>query len=167
MFLDSLSPFPGLELHLTGGMTGDDEKFVHEIKKKLRSEGVLDDVVFLPEFDRKNRIQFFKKLNVLTVPIPQGEAFGTFQIEALAAGVPIVQPNMGAFPEFIQDAGGGVLYEPNDAKHLAEAIGKLLSNPEQMKQLAHQGREAVLKDYCLDCMAKNMANVYKRILSSF
>jgi len=157
--------YPDLKLHLTGGMTGDDKKYIAKMKRKLKKHGFLKDVEILSEFDREHRIEFFKLLSVLTVPVPEGEAFGTFQVEALAAGVPIAQPNKGAFPEFIHHVGGGLIYEPNDATHLAEAIEKLLSDPERTKAIARKGREKVLKDYCLDCMARNMAEVYQRVLS--
>ena len=153
-----------LKLHLTGGMTGDDKRFIRAIKKKLHSEGFSDDVNIFRHFNRQDRIDFFRTLSVLTVPIPEGEAFGTFQIEALAAGVPVVQPNIGAFPEFIQRAGGGILYEPNDAENLARALSGFLDQPEKARELGIRGRETVLKDFCLDCMARSMDELYRRIL---
>ncbi|MBN1782045.1 glycosyltransferase family 4 protein [bacterium] len=159
--------FQDLKLHLTGGMTGDDRAFVHKMKKKLQTARCLDDVLFIHHFDRESRIGFLKRLSILTVPIPHGEAFGTFQIESLAAGVPVVQPNVGAFPEFIREAGGGVLYEPNDAEHLAEAIAGLLENPEQTRQLASSGREKVLGEFCLECMTRKMVQVYTHVQENF
>jgi glycosyltransferase involved in cell wall biosynthesis len=154
-----------IKLHLTGGMTGDDKFFVQGIKKRLHAEGFLRDVTFFEHFSRQDRIDFFNRISVLTVPIHEGEAFGTFQIESLAAGVPVVQPNIGAFPEFIRSAGGGILYEQNDAEHLAQALSDFLDQPEKARELGARGRKTVLKEYCLDCMARNMAELYRRILS--
>jgi glycosyltransferase involved in cell wall biosynthesis len=155
-----------IKLHLTGGITGDDRHFVHGIKKKLHAEGFLKDVTIYEHFNRQDRIDFFKTLSVLTVPIPEGDAFGTFQIESLAAGVPVVQPNIGAFPEFIKSAGGGLLYEPNDAEHLARALSDYLDQPDKARELGTRGRQSVLENYCLDCMARNMAELYHRFIGT-
>ena len=42
--------------------------------------------------------------------------------EALASGVPVVQPRHAAFPEILADTGGGLLYDPDDPEGLADAL---------------------------------------------
>ena len=63
------------------------------------------------------------------MPARYGEAFGLYVIEAMAAGVPVVQPRVAAFPELIEATGGGVLCAADDAQSLAEAIEELLLDP--------------------------------------
>jgi glycosyltransferase involved in cell wall biosynthesis len=150
-----------LKLHLTGGYTGDDKKFVKKMIKKIAALGFDRDVTIFEHFDKQNRIKFLKSLTLLSVPVPTGEAFGTYQVEALAAGVPIVQPNIGGYPEFIQATKGGILYEPNDPEHLAAAISSLLVDPERIKDLGKQGRLAVEQNYSMKTMAENMIQVYE------
>ena len=58
---------------------------------------------------RSSRSNFLRSLTVLSVPARSGEAFGLYLIEAMAAGIPAVQPRLGAFPELIEATGGGVL----------------------------------------------------------
>ncbi|MHC4440026.1 MAG: glycosyltransferase family 1 protein, partial [Planctomycetota bacterium] len=71
----------------------------NKIRQNLRSHGVIDDVEFLPDFDREARIAFLKSLSVLSVPEKQPVAYGLYVLEALAAGVPVVEPESGVFPE--------------------------------------------------------------------
>ena len=125
---------------------------------------ILKDVTIFEQFDIKHRLEFLKSLSLLSVPVPGGEAFGAYQVEALAAGVPIVQPNVGGYPEFIEDTGGGILYQPNDAKHLAEALSSLILDPGRARQMGERGRREVLKRYSMNDMAQNILFVYKNVV---
>jgi len=165
LILKSDPAFKSLKLYVTGGYTNDDKPFINEMKRKLRQAGHEHDVEFWQHFDKQNRIKFLQRLSVLSVPVLVGEAFGAYQVEALAAGVPIVQPNLGGYPEFIEKTGGGVIYEPNDAEHLAAAIKDLLQSPKNLRRLGEQGRTAVLEQYSMQGMAENITSVYKTITS--
>jgi glycosyltransferase involved in cell wall biosynthesis len=156
--------FKDIKLYLMGGYTGDDKPFVNKMKKKLAQLNMLNDVTVFEHFEIEHRIDFLKSLSLLSVPVPGGEAFGAYQIEALAAGVPIVQPNVGGYPEFIEDTGGGILYEPNDGDHLAEALASLLVDQEHARQLGEKGRQAVLKRFSMKEMAENILYVYKSVI---
>ncbi|MFC1477142.1 glycosyltransferase family 4 protein [candidate division KSB1 bacterium] len=157
--------FKGMKLHLTGGYTGDDKHFVNKMLKKISRHGFEKDVRIFEKFNKDNRIQFLKSLTLLSVPVPGGEAFGAYQVEALAAGVPIVQPNAGGYPEFVEATGGGVIYEPNDGETLAKAMESLLSNPDQLRSLGVQGRKAVMEKYSMSDMAKNIIGLYESIIN--
>ncbi|MBN1290635.1 MAG: glycosyltransferase family 4 protein [Candidatus Latescibacteria bacterium] len=157
------SRFPGLKLYLTGGYTGDDKIFVKKMLKKAADFGFENDIRIFEEFDKKSKIQFLKSLTLLSVPVPGGEAFGAYQVEALAAGVPIVQPNVGGFPEFIETTGGGIIYEPNDGENLAKALASLLTQPDRIRKLGENGRKIVLEKYSLSIMAKNMMKLYEEL----
>ncbi|MBN1466821.1 glycosyltransferase family 4 protein [candidate division KSB1 bacterium] len=152
--------FKDLKFYATGGYTDDDKPFVDNMKKKLHRAGLLDDVEFWPEFDKPHRIQFLKKLSLLSVPVLVGEAFGAYQVEALAAGVPIVQPNVGGYREFIEQTSGGIIYEPNDSEHLANAISSLLLDPEKLRKLGRDGRNVVLERFSMRQMAEAITRVY-------
>ena len=155
--------FKNLKLHVTGGYTGDDKPFIQKMHNKIKDAGYQQDAEFWQEFDKEHRIKFLKKLTLLSVPVLVGEAFGAYQIEALAAGVPIVQPNVGGYPEFIEKTGGGVIYNSNDGEHLAAAMKSLLNDPDKLKSMGQKGRDAVFENYSMEQMAKNIINVYKKI----
>ena len=98
------------KLIATGGSTGDDAKFNKEQKQKINENNLLDHFEVYPEFEGKEVNGFFKKVQMITVPVRIGEAFGMYLLEAMASGVPVVQPALGAFPEIIESSGGGVTY---------------------------------------------------------
>ncbi|MDZ7371304.1 MAG: glycosyltransferase family 4 protein [candidate division KSB1 bacterium] len=157
------SRFKSVRLKLTGGYTGDDRPFVKRMLRRIEKAGWDRDVEIVERFDRENRILFLKSLTLLSVPVLNGEAFGAYQIEALAAGVPIVQPNVGGYPEFIERTGGGIIYEPNDGEHLAAAWASLLDDPTRLRAMAEQGRKAALEQFSMQKMAESILKVYRRL----
>ena len=119
-FLD-LKGRPGFEdvnLVLTGGSTGDDKKFIRGVKRKIKRSGHNSSVEFHDDFDGPGRTEFFNKVTVISVPQREGYAFGLFLLEAMASGIPVVQPDIGAFPEIIGTKGAGILYPENEPAQL-------------------------------------------------
>ncbi len=157
--------FRDLKLHLTGGYTGEDKPFVKTVLKDISDAGFEGDVVLFKNFDKKSRIEFLRSLTLLSVPVPGGEAFGAYQVEALAAGVPVVQPNAGCFPEFVEATGGGVIFEPNDGETLANTLASLLSSPDNIRQLSDRGRRAVVDRFSMTAMATDTVKVYTGVLA--
>ncbi|MEY2409288.1 MAG: hypothetical protein QOF48_1958 [Verrucomicrobiota bacterium] len=142
-----------LRLHVGGGCGPSDEPFVTEQKQKLRAAGVLDHVHFFLNVDRDEKLEFFRKLTVFSTPALYGEAFGLYLLEAMASGVPVVQPRHAAFPEILATTGGGVLCDAGDARALADAIEPLLLDPARALELGRRGREAVVARFGIDQMA--------------
>ncbi len=155
------------KLRLAGGKRSDDEAFLNKIRKKLRSAGVIDDVEFLHDFDREARIAFLRSLSVLSVPEKQPVAYGLYVLEALAAGVPVVEPASGVFPELLEITGGGLLCEPNNVEALADAIGSLLLDPAKMRRLGEQGRAAVTEKFNIEQTAEQMVRIYGEIAQKY
>ena len=89
----------------------------------------------------------------------RGKRFGLYLIEAMAAGVPVVQPRHAAFPELIAATGGGVIAEVNAAA-LATAIEGLLLDPTQLRALGEAGRRAVSERFTVDRMAGHAVQVF-------
>jgi glycosyltransferase involved in cell wall biosynthesis len=146
---------PSLRLLVGGGCGPSDEPFVATMKARLQKAGVLGDCEFHPNLDRASKIAFYRSLDVFSVPALYGEAFGLYLIEAMAAGVPVVQPRHAAFPEIIGKTGGGVLCDPN-IDSLTKAIEGLLGNETLRRQLSQSGRRSVEQNYTLNRMAENM-----------
>lgn len=156
--------FADLRLHVTGGYTGLDKPFLSAQVKKMTKLGYGRDFHIFKDFDKAGRIKFLKALTLLSVPVPVGEAFGGYQVEALAAGVPVVQPDVGVYPEFVESTGGGLIYKPNTPEALAESLAELLSDRDRLKRLGDRGRKAVLADYSMDDMAGNIISYYENLL---
>ncbi|MBI3849810.1 MAG: glycosyltransferase family 4 protein [Verrucomicrobia bacterium] len=152
-----------LKLRIGGGCGPSDKPFVETLRDRLKSNGLLGDVEFHPNLDRAAKLEFYRSLSVFSVPALYGEAFGLYVIEALASGVPVVQPRHAAFPELLEASGGGVLCEPGDVNSLADAIEQLLLSPERVRQLGETGRRAVLEKFSAESMATGMADVFRDV----
>ncbi len=150
-------------LRITGGKRIDDENFINQIKQKLNTSNLINDVEILAEFDSAAKHPFLSTLSVMSVPEKQPVACGLYVLEALATGVPVVQPATGVFPELIDMTGGGLLCEPNNPVSLAEKLQSLLLDSEYAKKLGKQGRKAVFEKFNIEQTAKELMRIYQRI----
>lgn len=162
--LKSDSRFRNLRLRITGGQTGDDVRFIASIHRRLRELRLQDNVDFILDFDRKRRLDFLQTLSVFSVPAPAGAAFGLSALEAIASGVPVVQPDIGAFRELIETTEGGVLFDSGDIEQYTDALKSLLLDPERARQMGRHGRDAALQCYSVGRMAVGMISVYESAL---
>ncbi len=154
--------FKNVLLKLSGGYTADDRKYVKKQIKKLKVAGILDDVEFIDEYKPEQRFSFFNKLTLLSVPVLKGEAFGTYQLESLACGVPLVQPELGAFPEIIKQTGGGITYTPNTPEVLSNTWKEILRKPEMIEELSNEGYNSVINDFAIDPVSEKVLEIYKQ-----
>ncbi len=154
--------FEDVELHITGGSTGDDRGFLKSQRKKIETEGLAGQVKFHGEFEEKGLLDFFAEVSVMSVPVRKGEAFGIYLLESMASGIPVVQPALGAFPEIVRLSGGGVTYEPNTPQALAKALKELLGDQLRMDELAKQGKSGVEQHFHVEGQVQKMLEVYKR-----
>jgi glycosyltransferase involved in cell wall biosynthesis len=154
--------FEGARLHVAGGYTGDDRHFLRKVRGKLKDDGCAADVKFLTGFDKASRRDFLQTLTAFSVPSREAPAYGMYLLEAFAAGVPVVQPGIGAYPEVVNATGGGILYDPNTADALAEALASLLREPARARALGRKGRAAVLRRFRIEDTAKRVMRLYEK-----
>ncbi|MBN2313531.1 MAG: glycosyltransferase family 4 protein [Sedimentisphaerales bacterium] len=153
-----------IRLRVTGGSSAGDKTFLNKIRQKLNSHGLLDDVEFLEQFDLKAKLDFLQTISVLSVPEKNPVACGLYVLEALAAGIPVVQPAHGVFPELLEITGGGLLYEPNNVKALAGALEPLLLKMEHAQQLGEQGRKAVHEKFNIEQTTRDLMRIYEELI---
>ncbi len=151
-----------LRLEVAGGMTDEDESFVDEQRRKLTQSGWLDYARIVPNLNRQEKIDFLRGLSVFCVPARYQEAFGLYVVEALAAGVPVVLPGEGAFPEIVETTHGGLLYDPLINGGLSESLDKMLSDPLKAKEMGMRGSQSVFRNYANEKLAQSLVD---RILS--
>lgn len=145
---------PNLKLVIGGSYSPADASFVRRLQKQLGAFGLLGDVEFRPNVDRNTKIRLLQSMTVFSVPVRYREAFGMYLLEAMAAGVPVVQPPTNAFPEIIEDTGGGVICESDDTPSLAKAIQQVLEDADLRRKLAANGHRAVREKYDVNVIAR-------------
>jgi len=166
ILLKQKKEFDDVELVLTGGSTGDDKKYLSEIRGKLKHHHLMNQVEFHEEFEEEGLREFLEKVSVVSVPVRNGEAFGIYLLECMVSGVPVVQPALGAFPEIVNLTGGGVIYESNTPEVLAETLEKVLSDPDELDRLSRKGSKGVEQHFHIDIQARRMVKVYEEAISS-
>ncbi len=158
--LKSQDTLPGLTLHVSGGYTGTDKSFITEQIRKVKEAGLKSFIRIYPEFHGNSKQQFFSNIDVMSVPVRKYDGYGLYLLEANAAGVPVVQPATGAFPEIVAKTGGGITYSGDDIDGLTEALNNMLNNKVLMTELGTKGKENVLKELSLERMSSNLSIVY-------
>lgn len=136
--------------------------YLEELKTKMQGAGGEDGMTHLGEVDRAGKLAMLRSLHVFCVPTTYSDPKGLFALEALAQGVPVIEPRHGVFPELIEATGGGLLFEPGDARALADAIAKLMDDPALRERLGRAGRQAVLESFTDQTMAQRVWAVYER-----
>ncbi len=161
--LKKQSGFDDVKLIATGGSTGDDVKYIKEQKRKLKANNLMDSFEIMNDFEGEARHDFFKKVSMISVPVRIGEAFGMYLLESMASGVPVVQPELGAFPEIVSISGGGDIYTPNTPAKLSETWAKLLNDPEKLNQLSIAGLKGTKEKFNIHKHASEIIGLYERL----
>jgi len=150
-------------LHLAGAATAENQTLIKTLKQRLEAVGLSDKVRWQSNISREAKSALLRSLTLFSVPATYPEAFGLYVIEAMASGVPVVQPATASFPEIVAH-GRGVLVPSRsagvppaspacmDAIALALAWHDLLQQPNKLRELAAAGRRAAEEFYDISVM---------------
>ncbi|MGH9315192.1 MAG: glycosyltransferase family 4 protein, partial [Vicinamibacterales bacterium] len=103
-----------LTLEAAGYLAPEHQKYLRDIEEKIRGWGLASEFHYRGELDRAAKGAFLRGLDVFSLPATYDEPKGLSVMEAMACGVPVVQPRRGAFVEILQKTGGGLLVPPDD-----------------------------------------------------
>ncbi len=141
-----------------------DRPYLEEIKTKCDRAGHADGFTYVGEVSWEEKLAFLSAIHVLSVPTVYKEAKGFYVLEALACGVPVVQPRHGSFPELIEATDGGLLFEPENVEALAEAVARLMNDDALRAELGNKGRTSTRELFTETSMADRSWALYKRII---
>jgi glycosyltransferase involved in cell wall biosynthesis len=103
--------------------------------------------------------QAYADSDVAVVPSPY-EEFGLPAGEAMACGIPVVATTGGALPEVVGDA--GLTVPTADRSALAQAIERVLYEPELAAHMRVAGRARVLEHFTWNGAAHRLVDLYER-----
>ena len=147
-----------------GYLAPEHQPYLRAVQDRLRAWGLDGDFEYRGELDRAQKIAFLHGLDVLSVPATYQEPKGMFLFEAMANGVPVVQPRRGAFPEIVENTGGGLIVEPDDPEALADGILALWRDPDRSAALGAAGAEGVRRFYSVARMAEAAEQVFEALV---
>jgi glycosyltransferase involved in cell wall biosynthesis len=133
--------YPGTGFIIIGGTLFGEEPYLQELRRRAGSLGLGGMIHFTGHLE--NPLPAMRELDVLVHCPVVPEGFGRSVAEAMALGVPVVSVRGGGIPELIDDGVKGLLAEPGDARGLATAIGRLLSDRALAGRLALAAREKI------------------------
>ena len=150
---------------LAAGATVDSEQgYLSRCLAMATALGVADRFRWLGQVDRAGKHALLESIDVFVMPTVFPEAKGLPVIEALAAGVPVVAPAHGTFPELLDDERAGLLHAPGDPADLARVIGILLDDADLAARCGRHGHGVALARHTADQMAAGHEAVYERLV---
>ena len=152
---------PPSRLVAAGYLVPEHKPYLKAIAESLRMAGLGDEFVYHGTVDRAKKVQFFHDIDVLSVPSPYHEPKGLYLLEAMACGVPVVQPNHGAFPEILKHTGGGLLAMSESGADVADALYDVWKDPARAAEMGRRGAEGVRRHYTVTHMAENVLRIYQ------
>jgi glycosyltransferase involved in cell wall biosynthesis len=162
--LKQMSDAPPARLRISGYLGANNQAYFDELQQRIKNWGLSDLVEHVESPDHASKLRFLQSLDILSVPTTYREPKGLYILEALANGVPVVQPRHGSFPELIEATGGGLLVEPDNPADLAKGLRRLLDDPGHRRELARKGQEAVHGRFHAANMASETVAVYQKYL---
>jgi glycosyltransferase involved in cell wall biosynthesis len=141
------------------------ESYLKEIEKALGKAGLARNFTYHGSVDRAGKLAFLGRLSVLSVPATYDEPKGMFLLEAMARGVPVVQPRRGAFTEIIEKTGGGLLVDPDNPSSLGEGLHSLWRERRFMDELSERAFQGVRAHYTVAHSADRLLAVYDEVVS--
>lgn len=149
-----------------GGYLGEAGRvYLEEVRRDMTAWGLAEQFEYVGEPDRAGKIGFLRELDIFSMPTTYRESKGLPVLEALACGVPFVEPAHGVFPELVEATGGGLLVKPDDPQSLAEGLARLVSDARLREELGRRGREAVHRDFTAERMAEQTLEIFRQVLA--
>ena len=155
--------FTNARLEVAGYLGAENRGYLQELERQMEGWGLGREFRYRGVLSRNEKIRFLQGLDVLSVPSSYADPKGTYLLEAMANGVPVVQPRRGAFPEIIEKTGGGILVEPELPDGLADGIYSIWKDPELAARLSVSGAAGVREHYSAARMAARALEVYEDV----
>jgi glycogen(starch) synthase len=122
-------------------IAGDGEEHA-KLKSLAVARGIADRIEFAGRCDRTRIAMLFKGCTAFVLP-SRHEALGIVNMEAMAAGKPVIATRVGGVPEIVIDGVTGLLTSPGDPVSLADSMCRLIENPAWARSLGVAGSRRV------------------------
>lgn len=121
-------------------------------------------VRFLGSIDQPDMARFYRAGDIFVCPSIWQEPFGLINVEALAAGVPVVASRVGGIPEIISEDDTGYLVPPEDPAALAYVLGRLIDDPALRQRLAGRTQQRAARfDWAV--ALHQTENIYQKVMA--
>jgi len=152
-----------VDAHLVLIGSGPLEGYLRELASAV---GISSRTTFIPPPDDDELCAWYRAADVLCLPsVARSEAFGLVQIEAHAAGTPVVSTRLSTgVPYANLDGITGLTVAPGDATSLEGALTRLLSDDELRRRLGLQAQARALREFTIPRMVQETVNIYREAI---
>jgi len=151
--------YPNLRYEVVG--SGPEEKRLRGLARRL---GIESRVKFLGRRPHDQVLEHMAACTVFSLP-SWNEGFGIVYLEAMALGKPVIGCQGEGIEDFVDHGKTGLLVRRRDINGLVEALGFLLSHPEEAKAMGERARRLVLENYTWERNAEKTIEVYREVLN--
>ncbi len=161
VLLEAMAKTSGSELFIVG-----DGELEEQLKAKCTELSIDNRVHFLGKIPEDELRAAFYDCDVLVLPsVSRSECFGLVQLEAMAYGKPVINTDLPtAVPDVSLDGETGITVKPGDASALAEALNKLVHDPELRKKYGEAAAIRCRECFSLEDMQRKLYNSYLEML---
>jgi hypothetical protein len=136
-------------------------RFADQLQALVAGYGLQASVEFLGQ--RSDIPRLIAQSACVVVP-SRMETFGMIALEAMALSRPVIACRTGGLPEIVEDGRTGLLVAPDDPQALAQAVIRVLEDPDFAGQLGRNGHERWLRHFTMRAMTERTARFYDRLL---
>ena len=134
----------------------------HKMEEFIKNFGVSDYVIFTRWLEREEMKTAFFASDVCVTPSIYFDPFNLFNIEAMAAGKPVVGTCFGGTPEIVIDGQTGYIVNPLDHEDMGRKICELVSDAEKSAVFGKNGRKRVDEFFSLEKQAQKLIGWYEK-----
>jgi glycosyltransferase involved in cell wall biosynthesis len=150
--------FPEARFQIVGSAMFGETEYERQVRDQVASLG-LEECVEFTGF-RSDVPELVDEFDVLVHASTTGEPFGQVIAEGMAAGKPVVATDGGAVPEIVQDGVTGILVPMGQAAPMAEAILRLLENPEEARAMGVAGAQRIEERFTMSHVVEKVEKIY-------
>jgi glycosyltransferase involved in cell wall biosynthesis len=155
-----------VRLEAAGYLPRDQHAYLDGVRNTIGRAGLGAELTYHGAVDRGGKLSYLRTLDLLSVPATYDEPKGVFLLEAMASGVPVVQPRRGAFTEIVERTGGGLLVAPDDPAALADGLYRLWQDRALRDALAERAFSGVRAHYSIAKSCDRLIEVYEAMIAA-
>ncbi|MGH7918125.1 MAG: glycosyltransferase, partial [Candidatus Binataceae bacterium] len=136
------------------------------LEREAHALGVGERVHFVGELQNDATAAYYHAADVFVLPsVARSEAFGIVQLEAMAAGRPVINTRIDSGVPYVSiDGVTGLTVAPRAPETLAGAINRLLDDTALRAQYGAAAARRVREEFSLDLMARRTLALYHEVL---
>lgn len=163
--IEALPHLPDATAVIAGLAQPQHQAYQQALKDKIAAAGLADRIVFLGEVPAGEVHRWYQRC-LLCVACPRYEPFGLTPFEAAATGCALVCSRTGAFEELVQPGVNGYLVDTGDAVGLAQAVQRVMLDPQVALRMGRAAQERVTSAFSLAQEAAGIGRVYQGLFDA-